>query len=118
MNISFRNIAHGLLTAGVLAIVSATMSGLFQCSTGGYCNMASIVFGIPSYTFPQPELNTAVSTVAVSETVRLSSVSVGEVSNAVGVYLLVIGVLILVVLEFFELYYLRKFLGRRRALNR
>lgn len=118
MKASLRNIANGLLIAGVFAVVFANVSSLLTCGSGSNCSVASAIFGIPEYSLTfEPELGSAVSTAAVSEAVRGAPLSAGEVSGVVGVYLLTIAVIVLGLLEVLELYYIRKLLGPKFKLR-
>lgn len=118
MKASLRNIANGLLVAGILAVVFANVSSLFDCSSNGNCSVASAIFGIPEYQLAlETNLTAPVSTAAVSEAVREASYGAGEVSSVVGVYLLTIAVFVLALLEVIELYYIRKLLGPKFKLK-
>ena len=111
---SARNIANGLLVAGIFAVVFASVGSFISCGANGHCSVASVIFGVPEVQFVFEQDNAvARSTAAVSDAPSASSISLSELSGTVGVYLLTLAVLVLIVLEIFELYYIRKLFGKK-----
>ena len=108
---SIRRIAATLFIVGALLLAVATSYKLVAfCGTGTGCIAATIVFGVPEFALEVPVIgNTSVTTAAeIGSRAQLFNVSVPDFSQATGIYLITIAVFMILILECFELYYLRR----------
>ncbi|MFT5037132.1 MAG: hypothetical protein ACI9VM_000707 [Candidatus Azotimanducaceae bacterium] len=79
------------------------------------CLTASVIFSIPQTDITlEFDSVTAVSSVSVAVDRHSLATLTAQAIQGASVYLLSIAVVVLIIQEFFELYYLRKFFGSRK----
>jgi hypothetical protein len=110
---SMKRVAMSLASLGAVTVGAYLLVFLFgACNTNLSCS-ASVYFGLPQTEFVAPDISLAVkdTTVAVSPHRGVSFSDINEVVQIVGLYALLIGVFMLIVLELKELKLLK---SRRR----
>jgi hypothetical protein len=104
--------------AGVIALCTITITQLVSYYGSGQtgCLAVAVSFGVPAYQFAAPMLDTAqaVSTQAATLQATLPELLFTTIKMT-SVYLVLFSVMVLVVLEAFELRYLRQLLKRRHS---
>jgi hypothetical protein len=118
MKESLRRIATSTLVIGLLALSAVTLTQLVTYCGGGQsgCMLAAVSFGVPDYQVVPLAFETAQSVTTKSVSAELGVFEVfASVVQAMSVYLILLSVVVLVVLEAFELRYLRQLLGRKHA---
>ncbi|MCA9354894.1 MAG: hypothetical protein KC877_05220 [Candidatus Kaiserbacteria bacterium] len=119
MKDSIRRVAAALGVIGLLAFSVVTIQSIVtQCGAGQMsCLSAAVLFGVPQ---AQPvlmdfEMNHAAPTTIHTDTVPTMIGFTLSLIQATSVYLILLSVVMLVVLELFELRYLRHLLKVKRA---
>ena len=103
---------------GMCALSATTLFELAQCCGEEARDRlsAAVSFGISEYTAsPESGLCTAQSTVFSDAVYPSTLMMLFALLKGAGAYLVFIGVMLLVVLELLELYYVQKIFQRRRA---
>lgn len=117
MKESFRRVASALGVVGLLAFSVVTVQQITQyCGSGqNACLSAAVTFGVIQTPTPTVNIatNHAAPTTAHTDTVPTMTGFLLTFIQVTSVYLILLSVVMLVVLELFELRYLRKLLALR-----
>lgn len=104
---------------GLLAFSVVTLQQISQyCSSGQVsCLTAAVTFGVPNTQLLGVDAPTyhALPTSTYAEDVPSISEFIYSIIHATSVYLILVSVMVLVVLELFELRYLRRLLNSRKS---
>lgn len=116
---TIKNVAHLLVLSAIVMITVHTAAVLTTfCSSNVAC-LGGVYFGVPSYqaTVPMVVIESALSTpTAVTQAgVGVSFADVHLVVEAVGLYALLLGVIVLILLQILELRNLRKLFTQKPA---
>jgi hypothetical protein len=112
---TIKNIAHLLVLSAIVMITVHTAAVLTTFCTSNVVCLGSVYFGVPSYqaTIPMVAMESGLSTPTVVVTEGVSFADVHLVVEAVGLYALLLGVFLLILLQILELRNLRKIFNQK-----
>ena len=104
---------------GLMALCVTTLHQVaWLCGSGeDSCLVAAVTFGVPEYdtTLPQPQMSNSLTTTETLPQTESFLAPYIPFAQVLSVYLILVGVLLIVVLEFLELRYLRKLTKSKRT---
>lgn len=107
---SLRRVSNSLLAFGIAALAAGTLYGITQfCADGNTtCLLASVGFSEPQFTVELPSTYASGSSMPVLPEAPSFWFTFFSFLQLTGVYVLLAGLIGLLVLEFFELHYIRQ----------